>query len=651
MAARLLDFNRFPRSSRERFIACLRGQTGPRPIFQNAGGGGAIAGWVILGICAVVALFFVVSLGYGNTYEVKQSPGFLLVYAAAFFFFGLSVLGLIRRIRMGSVLPFKPGVYVFPLDVVVANSKDVEIYPMGDLAMLQPVHHYRNGFYTHTAFHFHFVGGKKFSFTSSSKAFAEGQLVSLRQSQQQLDDAMARKDVYALAALDPFFELRMNGWQEVPQPPDNLMAGSIPKWMSLGWALGLALTVLSVPVWFVRNVLSDEKAFAELKRETEFSGSSGRYSYIDTYDWERYVHKGGRHADEAENVWIPKLELKKAQSEGTPEAIQTFLDKHPGSAVDAEAKAAFASALHADFIKAQNTKTVAALRDFAKKWPRAADVPAAKTGIHDLFEKTLADFRPQANTKDPTVLPFVESLIAYEEAHDSPPVAVRFRGHNSASLKAADKILASEDDTAGLATVSDHFDDSENQKREQTMVTALGRAFATVFPADVLPLELGEPLPAKDKMPPTVTSPTIIVDYEVGWSGDTYVNKSESRRFVGIKISFDTLMQLPSYDQTMKFKLSVLPPDRFTVDYSTFSDPLYGSALAGGSGGPSDTAVYDVMALRAFDQLSTKMEQVFFREAPKAAPLPRGGLGTGTGKFGGPGALGGDDGDEDDPGY
>ena len=650
MAARLLDFNRFPRSSRERFIACLRGQSGPRPIFQNAGGGGAIAGWSILGIAAIVGLFFVVSMGYGSIYEIKQSPGFLLPYAAAFFFFGLSVLGLIRRIRMGSVLPFTPGVYVFTLDVVVANSKDFEIYPMADLATLQPVHHYRNGFYTHTAFHFHFVGGKSFSFSSNNKAYAESQLVGLRQSQQQLDDAIARKDVYGLAALDPFFEMRMNGWQEVPQAPDNLMAGSIPRWMSLGWAVGLALTVLSVPVWFVRNLLSDEKAFAEMKRETDAKSSGPySYSYIDSYDWERYIYKGGRHAEEARNVWIPKLDLRKAQAEGKPEAIQDFLDKHPGSSVDAEAKTALADALHVEFTKAKDAKTVAALRDFAKKWPKAADAPTAKAEIHKLFEKTLADFRPQANKKDPTVLPFVENLIAYEEEHDSPPVAVRFRGHNSASLKAADKILASEDDTAGLAMVSDHFEVDDNQKREETMVAALGRAFATVFPADVLPLKLGDPLPEKDKMPATVSLPTIIVDYEVGWSGDTYVNKSESRRFVGIKISFDTLMQLPSYDKTMKFKLSVLPPDRFTVDYSTFSDPLYGSALAGtaGGGGPSDTAVYDVMALRAFDQLSTKMEQVFFREAPKAAPLPKGGLGKGTGKSG---TLGGAD-QDDDPGY
>ena len=645
MAARLLDFNQFPRSSRERFIACLRGQTGPRPIFQNSGGGGAIAGWVILGICALVGLCFVVPLGYGNTYEVRQSPAFLLAYAMAFFFAGLSLIGLIRRIRMGSVLPFTPGVYVFPLDVVVANSKDLEIYPMADLATLQPVHHYRNGFYTHTAFHFHFIGGKSFSFSSNNKAFAESQLVGLRQSQQQLDDAVARKDVYALAALDPFFELRMNGWQAVPQAPDNLMAGSIPKWMSLGWAFGLALTVLSLPVWFVRNYLSDEKAWTELKRETEESNAPGAYSYsyVDTYTWERYIDKGGRHSEEARTVWIPRLELKKAVAVGTPEAIQEFLAKYPGSSVDAEGQKALVAALHTEFTKAKDAKTVAALRDFAKKWPKAADAPVAKIEIHKLFEKTLADFRPQANKKDPTVLPFVENLIAYEEANESPPVAVRFRGHNSASLKAADKILASDDDTSGLAMVSDHFEVDDNQKREEIMVAALGRAFATVFPADVLPLKLGEPLPAKDKMPSTVTLPTIIVDYEVGWSGDTYVNKAESRRFVGIKISFDTLMQLPSYDKTLKFKLSVLPPDRFTVDYSTFSDPLYGSALTGSAGGPSDTEVYDVMALRAFDQLSTNMEQVFFQEAPKAGAVPKG---KATGN-----AAGADDDGTDDPGY
>jgi hypothetical protein len=41
-----------------------------------------------------------------------------------------------------------------------------------------------------------------------------------------------------------------------------------------------------------------------------------------------------------------------------------------------------------------------------------------------------------------------------------------------------------------------------------------------------------------------------------------------------------------------------------------------------GKGGPSDSQVYDVMALRAFDELSTKLQDHFFQPLPKAPPKP-----------------------------
>jgi hypothetical protein len=669
MAARRIDFNKMPRSSRERFIGCLNGSIGPRPIFSDAGGVGAIVGWILLAICSIGGALFLLTVGFGDSWQVKQGVGWLIPYFLCFFLLMLAVVGFIRRIKMNSALPFKAGTYVFPLDVVVANSKDIEIIPMADLTTLQPVHHYRNGMYTHTAFHFYFAGGRNFSFTSGNKAYAESQLVMLRQSQHQLDDAIARKDVYALAALDPFFELRMNSWAETPQPPDNLFAGDVPAWMAKGWAFGLAFMVLAAPVWFVRNLLSDESAFAKLKDRTEKElakpppaapsstststygsyGSSyssyGTYYYpsIDTYEWDNYIDKGGRHADEVKNVWLAKLALAKAKQEGTPEAIEKFRANYPGSTVDAEAQQAYTDAVHAQYTKAKDAKTVAALRTFITTYPKAADVSQAKKDIHTLFDKTLADFRSKANKKDPTVIPFVESLLKYEEDHNSEAVEVRFRRRSNASLAAADRILAGDGD---VAAASSNFDAESMRSREETMVKALQGAFSSVFPADVLALKLGDPLPEKDKTLPESTKPVIYVDYEVGWSGDTYVNKTETRRFVGIKIAFDTVMKTPNFDKSLAFKLNVLPPDRFTVSYDTFSDPLYGSALRDSSG-PADTQVYDIMALRAFDQLSTKLSEIFFQVAPKAGSGSTG-AGAGTGSTGS-GYGGGGSKYDDDP--
>ena len=69
-------------------------------------------------------------------------------------------------------------------------------------------------------------------------------------------------------------------------------------------------------------------------------------------------------------------------------------------------------------------------------------------------------------------------------------------------------------------------------------------------------------------------------------------------------------MKIPGETEKLEFDLGVQPPDHFTVDYQ---NPLYGIG-----GGPSEGRVYDVMAARAFDQLSDKMRRVFFKLGSKA---------------------------------
>jgi hypothetical protein len=148
-------------------------------------------------------------------------------------------------------------------------------------------------------------------------------------------------------------------------------------------------------------------------------------------------------------------------------------------------------------------------------------------------------------------------------------------------------------------------------------VDQLSKAFAEIFPADVLALKMGPPLPAAGTVPND--APAILIDYDVVASGMTYsLERFPLKDFVGLKVTFKVSMRVPSTPRSFDFGMEIAPPEHFTVNYQTSSN----AALAALSS-PPDERVYEVMAARAFDQLSTKLRNAFFPAAGKAAPPGR----------------------------
>lgn len=593
-----IEFNHLPRATRERFIAITQGKAGPTPVFQQRAGGGAGCGWVLL-----LGLFGVLSLGmlaanFGKPYEATQPVGVALVYVLFFFLFYLGVLGLARSSVTKKSLPYTAGAYLFALDTIIARNSKLKLLSAREISKVEPVHHHRNGVYVGTIFTFTYSDNTREAFHIHGKPQAEAAMQRLREERQIGGDAMARRDAAALYPIDPLFEARMVGFQPTNDPSGPL-AKPLPSWTQKVALISIAIAAVLAPfTYVVRNLASGEVAF---------NAADNSYAY------EAYLRHGWRHLDEVRDELLPRAKLKEASEK--PDVIERIKGIREVMAqkliptVQAEAQQYLKSAFHAAYEKALAEGTVSALREFQKSYPDAADVPAAKTRIHELFQKTLADFKPRASKPDS--VPFVEALLTYMEKNDSPPLEVRFRRHNARTLEQADKAL-SKGGAGDLALASAHFEPKDAASREGAVISAMQKGFGGVFPTDVLPLTKGEDLDPNDTSLPGTSKASVFVDYTVGWSGATYTNSRENRQFVGIVFEFDVVMTIPNNGKLLKLKFKVLPPNEFTVSYDTFTNPAFGAAIKDASQGPSDSLVYEVMALRAFDELSSKVQDQFF---------------------------------------
>ena len=204
---------------------------------------------------------------------------------------------------------------------------------------------------------------------------------------------------------------------------------------------------------------------------------------------------------------------------------------------------------------------------------------------------------------------FMGRLLAWLEAHDSPPVRVRFLAPSAEVLVAIDQNLdvfgEVQGVTGGIAPVSPHFTEARSAPRETRITQVLQRGFAPIFPEDVMQLEHAGRVDEGEQAQ-AITQPTFDVSYSIRPSGSVYTSDSSARGFVGIRIEFHIEMHIPDSTDTWGFDTSVEPPEHFTVHSYADMDPTGDSAYR-------DGLVYSVMADRAFDQLGNQLALTFFR--------------------------------------
>ncbi len=296
-----VDFNTLPPETKHRFVESTHGRSNPAPTFaQRTSLGGATAGWGFLAAVALFILLMIAANRFGRPYAFRQGGGQFLWYVLFLWVAVGSVFAIVRGLMVRKLLPFAPGTYVFPCDLVVAKERTLLVYPLTEMTGLQPTHHHRNGAYMHTTFALTFVvDGKNHTHTfyASPKAKAEEVLAQFQQGLVQTQMAIAEGNMQALASLDLFFIPRSTGQWVVNVPPEHaataLMAGDLPSLYKRSWLVALApAVVLGLVGFFVRNFISDEVAFSTLKETSTTHNTS--------YDLDGYIAAEGRHKKEVE---------------------------------------------------------------------------------------------------------------------------------------------------------------------------------------------------------------------------------------------------------------------------------------------------------------------------------------------------------------
>jgi hypothetical protein len=590
--SRIVDFNAMPEAARERLIGCLRRTALPGPILADISSfRRAIVGWGVVGVVGAGLAGLTAWFRFGRT---VQGVGAILGYGIGVALIVLAVLGVARRVKLRAKLPFPAGRYLFPMDFIDARDPLLRLIPMNTLVEFRGVHQHRSGGYNSTTLTFIFEGGATEAFVVHGKEQAEQVVHQLLAAHARVRRSVEDRDIGSIDTLDPFLEVRIeDGWSKIA--PLRAGTGLLRRSARFGLAMAAGLG-LALPLWYLRNIESDEAMFrAAVYRDTEI-------------DFEVYLVTGKRHAEEVRASLLPRAALRQAQQRGSVTALRAFLTRYPNSCVEDDAHAS----------------------------------------IHALFDDTRSSYRHQAATADPKLLLFMERLIAYLEEHEDSRVEARFQSPSSATLSGVDAVLQSKAKSARIekiVPVAPHFDDDHSIPREANIIKNLEIAFSAIFPADIMKLDAGQRLIAQPEEPSAVLPsarksapsapplaiqvPTLDVRYKVGWAGELYSEAKGDRHFVGIVVYFDVSMRIPGQVETYDFSLEVTPPDHFSID-----EPRRGLRGAADDA-PSEGRVYDVMAERAFEQLTSKLRAVFFRagspafegsigDDPDDGPRPRG---------------------------
>ncbi len=576
------NFYEFTRPVQERFIGSVNGTGMPTPLLERRGGPSLPLPWLGLSAFGVVLLIalFPVGLGVLESRLAIQSVLFLVLDVGGVAAIVMGVMKVVSAMREVKALPFRPGIYVFPIGLVDAREYVLKVYPLAEISGVEQ-----------TASEVVLTAeGARFAFPQASPEEVSAGAARFAEAQKHLSQAMSTRESLrpgALAGIDPFHGAAS------PFVPNKPLLREVPLWAKVPWAFALgAGVVVGLFVWMIRNNVGDRRLYAAALERND----------VEAY--EAYLARGTKYKDEVKRVRLPRAELRLAEKAGTVDAIEEYIKTHPGAAIPDEVQAARRVALLKALDKAREAGTVTSLKDFDQRHPRHGLDGELKKAIHQVYVNALEKYRSQAAPKDPDTLRFVEQLILLAE-QKGPDVRIRFRHKASKTLDKADGLVTKNKFFNGTQSFpSRHFDGARLASRDTELLGAVAQRFADVFPKDVLFLQAGEAIKEEGPLP-AFPVPTLVVEHQVEWAGGVVTSTNPRGVFIGAGLLFEATFRLPGDTaKPLKTKLA----DWRAPDVTNLK----------GEGKPEEK-LYDQMAKNCFDNFTKRLLGMLFRPVATTA--------------------------------
>ena len=447
----------------------------------------------------------------------------------------LKALALWKEVRE---LPYRPGIYVFPIGLIDARRHQLRIYPIEELVSAEgpdPSQSFRVAFPNKASF--------EFPVRDRDRALEAAKLLS--EARGRLTEAVEARDSIrpkAMAALDP-----LHGFAS-PLMPSTPILRNVPFWaLRAPIVAGAVGVLLGVGVWAMRNVGSDDRMFATAKA----SGDAASYR--------AYLARGSRHKEEVGKVLLPRAELREAEKAGTVDAVEKYIKEHPGSKIQAEASASLRTAMLAELEKAKAPGTLGALQEFARKHPDSHLEPELRQATDAIYKSARDGFLKTAPEKDPLVPALVDRLLAFALKTKSPVVQIRFRRKIGKSMEKGDSMVGKSKFFAGVASLpSRYFDEKHARAREAELGKTITDRFQAAFAKEILSFEQGDPVGGDQDEPlPAVTGPTLFIEHLTEWSGGASTTEKPRGVYVGVGILFEASFRMPDDAKpAYRFKLA-----------------------------------------------------------------------------------------------
>ncbi|KYF71232.1 hypothetical protein [Sorangium cellulosum] len=525
-----INFYTLPRAIQDGVLEAFRGRFAPAPIVSRPGTRRTIVAWLAVSAAAGLLLAALCAAGLGDVNSAlalhpRAAAAAYVLLAAT------TALGVLRALAYNAVLvtlPFAPGLFVFPANLIDARDHRLRVFSLAELSRVSAD---RRGAVVLT------FGGTQHAFPLEDPS-RSGEVI--REIEEAWSRMRARPDAAELRRLDPFEPPALESPFASPIP----LSREVPGWQRHGWLLASAVGVaLGLGLFFLRNRMSDARMYAAARARDDVAA------------YQSYIARGRGHGEVVSQVLLPRAELRLAVAKGSVEAIDDFIRAYPRTGIQAEVAAARRAALAAELDRAREAGTLAALLAFAERYPKHGLDREFNDARHAIHVRALDRYRSEMPEGSEENADLVRRLLAYAERVGprstpqglrGPAVQVRFRRLPSQDLKRADELVMKSPMFRGVTSLPTRYVDATRlDPQEERTAKALAEGLARGFEPELVTFEPGPPVEGSAEEQLSVTSPSLVVSYRVESSGIAYGSKKPQIIIMGLKLFFNTEFLLP----------------------------------------------------------------------------------------------------------